>query len=145
LKVVAIIDPAEKTATGVLKRKRNSSAALASSYADTRIASSLEDLINGMVEGERVDAFIVGSPPQYRGSSAPGRDVEMQILRAFAVRPPAIFVEKPISTDIVARAADVGRALYDSQTVVSVGYFLRYLKGRPDNPNSISILHCIAR
>lgn len=41
-----------------------------------------------------------------------------------------MFIEKPISTDTVENALVVGRALYDAKTVVSVGYFLRYLKGR---------------
>lgn len=40
-----------------------------------------------------------------------------------------MFIEKPISTDTVENALVVGRALYDAKTVVSVGYFLRYLKG----------------
>ena len=39
-----------------------------------------------------------------------------------------MFIEKPISTSTVEQAASVGRALADSQTVVSVGYVLRYLK-----------------
>jgi hypothetical protein len=47
-----------------------------------------------------------------------------------------MFIEKPISTDTVERSQDVGRALFDSQTVVSVGYFLRYLKGESDRRSS---------
>lgn len=43
---------------------------------------------------------------------------------------PKLFVEKPISTHTVEQATSVGRALVDAKTIVSVGYVLRYLKGR---------------
>jgi hypothetical protein len=40
-----------------------------------------------------------------------------------------MFIEKPLSADSVENALSVSRQLVDSKTVVSVGYFLRYLKG----------------
>ena len=40
-----------------------------------------------------------------------------------------MFIEKPISTDTAEQALQVSRTLVDSGTVVSVGYFLRYLRG----------------
>ena len=81
-----------------------------------------------MKPAERPNAFIIGSPPAFRGSDRQGKDVELKILAAFPNKTPALFVEKPISTDTVESAITVGRALMDSKTVVSVGYFLRYLK-----------------
>lgn len=126
LKVVGLIDPNHATALEVLTRKRNSF--VVSAYADTRICSSLEDFVATMPPGQTVHAFIIGSPPAFRGSTAKGADVELQIIKLFPNRIPAIFVEKPISTDTVEQVTQVSRALYDSKTVVSVGYFLRYLK-----------------
>lgn len=152
LKVVAIIDPSFETANKVLIRKRGSF--VVSAYADTRICSSLEDFVTTMKAHERPHAFIVGSPPAFRGSVQQGKDIELQILKAFPEKTPAVrssllmavglgggveadgdgddeqlFIEKPISTDTVESSLQVGRMLLDSKTVVSVGYFLRYLKG----------------
>ncbi|GAA5849807.1 hypothetical protein JCM3766R1_007023 [Sporobolomyces carnicolor] len=126
LKVVAIIDPMEKTAKTVLDRKRNSF--VVSAYKDTRICPSLDDFVTTMQPDERPHAFIVGSPAAFRGSTAQGRDVELQILKHFPRNTPAMFIEKPISTDSADKAIEVGRTLVDSGTVVSVGYFLRYLR-----------------
>ncbi|KAL8293280.1 hypothetical protein RQP46_000974 [Phenoliferia psychrophenolica] len=126
LKVIAIIDPAKATAEMVLARKRASF--VVSAYADTRICPSFDDFVATMTPDEVPHAFIIGSPPAFRGSTAPRRDIELQILKAFPNKTPAMFIEKPISTDTVENAVSVGRALTDAKTVVSVGYFLRYLK-----------------
>lgn len=126
LKVVAIIDPARATAEAVLHRKRNSF--VVSAYADTRICSSLADFVSTMQESERPHAFVIGSPPAFRGSTEQGKDIELQILKAFPQKTPALFIEKPISTDTVERAMTVSKNLLDSKTIVAVGYFLRYLK-----------------
>lgn len=40
-----------------------------------------------------------------------------------------MFIEKPLSADSVDEALTVAKALVDSKAVVSVGYFLRYLRG----------------
>ncbi|GAA5879160.1 hypothetical protein JCM1840_006213 [Sporobolomyces johnsonii] len=126
LKVVAIIDPVEKVAKAVLDRKRNSF--VVSAYKDTRICPSLDDFVSTMQEHERPHAFIIGSPAAFRGSTQQGRDVELQILKHFPKNTPGMFVEKPLSTDTAERALEVGRILVDSGAVVSVGYFLRYLR-----------------
>ncbi|KAI5479584.1 NAD dependent oxidoreductase [Pseudohyphozyma bogoriensis] len=126
LKVVAVIDPNQATAETVLARKRNSF--VVSAYQDTRICSSLEDFVTTMKDHERPNAFIIGSPPAFRGSTGQGRDIELQILKAFPTNTPAMFIEKPLSTDTVENAITVNKALVDSKTVVAVGYFLRYLK-----------------
>lgn len=43
-----------------------------------------------MQESERPDAIIVGSPPAFRGSVKAGRDVELEILKAFPNKTPAV-------------------------------------------------------
>lgn len=88
LKVIAIIDPAKATAEMVLARKRASF--VVSAYADTRICATFEDFIETMTAAETPNAFIIGSPPAYRGSTAPRRDIEMQILKAFPNKTPAV-------------------------------------------------------
>ncbi|GAA5826114.1 hypothetical protein JCM5353_008388 [Sporobolomyces roseus] len=126
LKVVALIDPNAKVAQTVLERKRNSF--VVSAYKDTRICSSLDDFVSTMKDHERPHAFIVGSPAAFRGSTDQGRDVELQILKHFPKNTPSMFIEKPLSTDTAEKALEVSRVLVDSGTVVSVGYFLRYLR-----------------
>ncbi|GAA6012134.1 hypothetical protein JCM11491_001760 [Sporobolomyces phaffii] len=126
LKVVALIDPNEKTAKAVLDRKRNSF--VVSAYKDTRICPSLDDFVSTMKDHERPHAFIVGSPAAFRGSTAQGRDFELQVLKHFPKNTPSMFIEKPLSTDSAERALEVSRTLVDHGSVVSVGYFLRYLR-----------------
>ncbi|TNY19919.1 NAD binding dehydrogenase [Rhodotorula diobovata] len=126
LKVVAIIDPAEAVAKQRLDVKRSSFVEMA--YRDTRICPSLEDFVSTMKEHERPHAFIVGSPAAFRGSTQQGRDFELQVLRLFPENTPAMFIEKPLSADSVENALQVADALVKSKAIVSVGYFLRYLR-----------------
>ncbi|GAA6042251.1 hypothetical protein JCM8097_005116 [Rhodosporidiobolus ruineniae] len=126
LKVVAIIDPNAAAAKERLDVKRNSF--VESAYRDTRVCSSLDDFVSTMKDHERPHAFIVGSPAAFRGSTKQGRDFELQVLRHFPEHTPAMFIEKPLSADTVDSALEVSRQLVDSKTVVSVGYFLRYLR-----------------
>ncbi|BGP68107.1 putative oxidoreductase C terminal-domain containing protein [Rhodotorula toruloides] len=126
LKVVAIIDPNETVAKQRLDVKRSSFVEMA--YRDTRICSSLDDFVSTMKEHERPHAFVVGSPAAFRGSTKQGRDFEMQVLKHFPKDTPAMFIEKPLSADSVDEALTVAKALVDSKAVVSVGYFLRYLR-----------------
>lgn len=88
LKVLGIIDPNRSATLGVLARKRASF--VVSAYADTRVCSSLDEFVQGMAPGDRVDAFIIGSPPAFRGSCEGGKDVELQILKAFPNKHPAV-------------------------------------------------------
>ncbi|ORY75361.1 putative oxidoreductase C terminal-domain-containing protein [Leucosporidium creatinivorum] len=126
LKVVGIVEPNRATAEAVLTRKRGSF--VVSAYQDTEIYSSFDEYVEKLNPEKRPHAFIIGSPPAFRGSTTPGKDVELAILKAFPNDTPALFIEKPISTDTVENALTVGRTLVDSKTVVSVGYFLRYLR-----------------
>ncbi|GAA5978168.1 hypothetical protein JCM10908_004256 [Rhodotorula pacifica] len=126
LKVVAIIDPNEATAQQRLDVKRSGFTEPA--YRNTRICHSLEDFVTTMKDHERPHAFVVGSPAAFRGSTKQGRDFEMQVLKYFPKDTPAMFIEKPLSADTVPEALTVAKALVDSKAVVSVGYFLRYLR-----------------
>ncbi|BGP53860.1 hypothetical protein JCM8202v2_001432 [Rhodotorula sphaerocarpa] len=126
LKVIAIIDPNAETAQMRLDVKRASFVEPA--YRNTRICPSLEDFVHTMKEQERPHAFIVGSPAAFRGSTKQGRDFEMQVLKFFPKDTPAMFIEKPLSSDTVPEALTVAKALVDAKTTVSVGYFLRYLR-----------------
>ena len=71
-------------------------------------------------------AIWVGSPPAYRGSEQPGRDLERHLVEAFPNV--GIFIEKPVSTGPVDQAQKVAQLLEKSGNMVSVGYMLRYLK-----------------
>jgi hypothetical protein len=60
-----------------------------------------------------------------RGSTLPGHDTEMQLIRSFPEV--AHLIEKPISAGSFKEAEKVKEALRGR--VVSVGYMLRYLRG----------------
>lgn len=67
-------------------------------------------------------AVIIGCPPFFRGTTKPGRDLELQILKYFPNV--AVFVEKPVATGIrddVKEAFAVAKAIEDSDTICSVG------------------------
>lgn len=65
-------------------------------------------------------AFILGSPPAYRGSDLPGRDIELKLLKHFPGIP--LFVEKPVSTGPASKTFEIASSIQKSQTVCSVGY-----------------------
>ena len=120
LKVVALIDPAVDRAASVLGKKRETF--VRSAYENTRIFKTLEDFVKDMTPRERPRAVIVGSPPMFRGTTRPGRDIELQILRYFPDA--ALFIEKPIATgpeNEIEEAFKVSQAIVDSGAVCSVG------------------------
>ena len=93
-----------------------------SAYKDTRVYKSLDDFIQNMTPRERPRAIIVGSPPMFRGTTKPGRDVELQILKHFPGV--ALFIEKPIATgpySELQEAFSVAKSINDSKAVCSVG------------------------
>lgn len=91
--MVALIDPSHATALDVLTRKRNSF--VVSAYADTRICASFEEFFESMEPHERPHAFIIGSPPAFRGSDKKGKDIELKILEAFPNKTPAVSTNPP--------------------------------------------------
>jgi len=149
LKVVALIDPNIERASAVLFKKRETF--VRSAYEHTRIFKTLEEFVKNMLPRDRPRAVIVGSPPMFRGTTHPGRDVELQILRHFPGV--ALFIEKPIATgpeDEIAEAFKVSQAIIDSAAVCSVGYMLRYLKGvqmikQIIEENNLQVMATIAR
>lgn len=84
----AIIDPSLPTSGKVLARKKESF--VSSAYAHTRLCDSLDSFVSTMGADERPHAFIVGSPPAFRGSVQPGKNMELCILKAFPTDTPAV-------------------------------------------------------
>ena len=120
LKVVALIDPNIERANVVLRKKCETF--VRSAYENTRIFKTLGDFVQNMLPRDRPRAVIVGSPPMFRGTTQPGRDIELQILRHFPGV--ALFIEKPIATgpeDEIAEAFKVSQAIVDSGAVCSAG------------------------
>lgn len=120
LKVVALVDPSIERARAVLQQKCDSF--VVSAYKDTRVFKTFEDFIKNMPATDRPRAVIIGSPPMFRGSTQPGRDIELQILEHLPGA--AIFVEKPIATGIDSEINDVfevSRRVEEAQTICSVG------------------------
>lgn len=71
---------------------------------------------------ERPRAFVIGSPPMFRGTLHPGRDIEMQIQKHFPGV--AMFIEKPVATgpkSEIEEAFKVAKFISDGGAIVSVG------------------------
>lgn len=146
LKVIAVIDPAVERAQKVIQSKCDSF--VVSAYQDTRLFATFDDFLaaypsssspntpttpNGAPNGRhdhmpKPHAFLVGSPPMFRGSTAKGRNLEMMILKHFPGVP--MFVEKPVATGPETELGDlraVAQNLRETNVVCSVGYVLLLL------------------
>ncbi|CAL1704541.1 unnamed protein product [Somion occarium] len=149
LKVVALIDPAIERATTVLQKKCESF--VRSAYENTRVFKTLEDYVNSFDRKSPPQAFVVGSPPMFRGTTKPGRDIEIQILNHFPNV--ALFIEKPVTTgpsEEIEEAFKVAKFISDKGTITSVGYMLRYLKAvqmmkQIIDDNNLTVMATIAR
>ncbi|TFK29880.1 hypothetical protein FA15DRAFT_184936 [Coprinopsis marcescibilis] len=149
LKVVALIDPSTERAKEVLAKKRDSF--VVSAYQDTRVCSNLEEFVKTMTPNELPRAVIIGSPPMFRGTLQPNRDIEAQLLKQFPGV--ALFVEKPIATGSLSEIEQtykVGKMIDNSKTICSVGYMLRYLKAvqmmkKIIHDNQLTVMCTIAR
>ena len=120
LKVVALIDPATERAAAVLQSKCESFVKTA--YEHTRICKNLDEFFSTMTKKEYPKAVIIGSPPMFRGSTAEGKDIEIQLLKKFPGI--ALFVEKPVATGRFEELGDafgVAKAIENSGNVCSVG------------------------
>ncbi|KAF8350761.1 putative oxidoreductase C terminal-domain-containing protein [Amanita rubescens] len=123
LKVVALVDPATERATAVLQKKCDSF--VVSAYQDTRVYKTFDEFVKNMTPAERPRVIVIGSPPMFRGSLQPGRDIEVQILKHFPGV--AIFVEKPIATGPsheIQEGYEIAKMIHDSKTICSVGSVL---------------------
>ncbi|KAJ5605577.1 hypothetical protein N7510_008358 [Penicillium lagena] len=131
LRVVGIVDPNSDRFEWVMNRKRISSAK--GCYADTRHYTSIEQAayqINAFDEDTKegpVHLIMLATPPEFRGSMSPGRNLEAQLVAAFGGGP-AIFAEKPVTIGSADGAYAVAQHLSRSGNLVGVGYMLRYLK-----------------
>lgn len=93
-----------------------------SAYENTRVYKTFDDFVKNMPRRDAPRAFVVGSPPMFRGTTQPGRDIELQILKHFPGV--ALFIEKPIATGAqseIQEAFTVARHIMESNTVCSVG------------------------
>ncbi|KAH9942270.1 putative oxidoreductase C terminal-domain-containing protein [Epithele typhae] len=125
LRVVGLIDPDAARADVALTSKLASPAA--SSWKDCKALPSVAAAAGVLALGALPRLAIVGAPPGVRGSDEPGRDLELQLARAFPGC--ALFVEKPVSSGGAEGCWRVARELAARGTLVGVGYMLRYLKG----------------
>ncbi|ELU44740.1 NAD binding dehydrogenase [Rhizoctonia solani AG-1 IA] len=117
LKVVALIDPALDRASAVLQKKRDSF--VVSAYQNTKMYKTIDDFAKSMTPEEKPRAIIVGSPPHWRGSDLPGRNLEIKLLEYFPGV--AFFIEKPVSTGPHTTALDISRRITEAGNVCSVG------------------------
>lgn len=120
LKVVAIIDPAVDRVKSVLQQKCDTF--VRSAYENTKVFRTLDEFIQGMSPNDAPRAFVVGSPPRFRGTTQSRRDIELQILKSFPGV--ALFIEKPVATgpkEELAEAFKVSEAIQQSGVICSVG------------------------
>ena len=92
-----------------------------SAYENTRVFKTLDDFVKNMTRKDMPRAFVVGSPPMFRGTEQPGRDIELQILKYFPQV--ALFIEKPVATTSsseITEAFSVARRIMESGVVCSV-------------------------
>ena len=93
-----------------------------SAYENTRVFRTLDDFVKNMARRDAPRAFVVGSPPMFRGTTQHARDIELQILKHFPGV--ALFIEKPIATgpsSEIPEAFMVAQQIRDSNTICSVG------------------------
>lgn len=118
--MVALIDPALERAAAVLQKKCESF--VKSAYENTRVFKTVEDFVKNMTSKDTPRAIIVGSPPMFRGTFKPGRDIEIQLLKHFPNV--ALFMEKPIATGPQSEIQElykISQMITSSKTVCSVG------------------------
>jgi len=124
LRVIALIDPDAARCKAQLDAKLGTEVAVA--YKETKVYRNVDDFIAATPRPQWPRCVIVGSPPAFRGSDKPGRDVEMRLLDAMPGV--SMFLEKPVSTDEVPAARRVAQFMEERKDIVSIGYHLRYLK-----------------
>lgn len=131
LRVVGIVDPSRERFEWVMGRKETSLAK--ECYAATQHYISVQQAADDRKATDEdsktgpVHLIMLASPPQFRGTTLPGADLEKQLVAAFGPGP-AIFAEKPVTTGSADEAYAVARSLSASGNLVGVGYMLRYLK-----------------
>lgn len=136
LQVLGVVDPDTSRAQERLKDKANDAIEeIRSAWSQAQVWRD----VNEAVAALRTDPTLVvnGCPPQFRGTTLPGRDMDAQVLKAFPSTR-AMLVEKPISSTNPFESGDVAQvaSLYDQwstsnarerEGIIAVGYMLRYL------------------
>lgn len=126
LEVVGIVDPSVERVTQVLAQKKVSEAAPC--YTHTRHFTSVDEAATKLKSTGIVPKLIIlVAPPHFRGTILEGRNLEVKVISAFGSAP-AIFCEKPVSTERPPQSLPIVHLLRQSGNLVSVGYMLRYLK-----------------
>ena len=118
--MVALIDPAVDRAANVLAKKCETF--VRSAYENTRVFRTLDDFVKNLSKKDTPRAFVIGSPPMFRGTTQPNRDIELQIMKNFPGI--ALFVEKPVATgpsSEIDEAFKVAKTINDTGTICSVG------------------------
>ncbi|KAF9069944.1 putative oxidoreductase C terminal-domain-containing protein [Rhodocollybia butyracea] len=149
LKVIALIDPATERAKEVLRKKCDSF--VISAYENTRVYKNFDEFHKNLPKSLRPRAFVVGSPPMFRGTLQSGRDIETLILKHYPGV--ALFIEKPIATGPVEEIEEgfkIAKQIEDTKTICSIGYMLRYLKAvqmmkHIIEENNLTVMTTIAR
>ncbi|KAK9242186.1 putative oxidoreductase C terminal-domain-containing protein [Lipomyces tetrasporus] len=124
LNVVAIIDPNPVRVKQVLKQKSESNAA--ASYTGAKFFANLDDALP-YLKLQEIDIFILGAAPHFRGTTIPGRNLELELLKHFGSKQ-TIFIEKPVATTRPEQPLEVARQLWDAGLTIGVDYMMRYLK-----------------
>jgi len=94
-----------------------------SMWSNTQLYTSYVELL----DQAKPDALFIGVPPEFHGTTLPGRDVEVQCAK----RKVHMFIEKPLSCypeEEVHRVDDIVAKAEEEGLVVSVGYMFRYSK-----------------
>jgi predicted dehydrogenase len=120
-----------------------------SAYEDAHVYQGLDEFSKNMTPQDT--PHVIGSPPMFRGTVQPGRDVETQIMKHFPGVP--VLIEKPIATGPETELQEVfkiSKQISDSGTICSVGYMLRYLKAvqmmkQIIIDNNLTVMSTIAR
>lgn len=123
LQVIGLVDPNTERAQLSLALKTGDAAP---AYTDCTIFSTVAAAAQGLSLDHQPHFVIAGTPPFTRGSDEPGKDLELQVVRAFPGC--ALFVEKPVSSGPEDACSRVAEVLGRGHTLVCVGYMLRYLK-----------------
>lgn len=115
--MLAIVDPVVSRAQSVLQEKN-----AVSGYERTVVCAGIDEY-----DGEIPDAVFIGTPPAFRGTMAPGRNIEVAVSKKFPSA--ALFVEKPISSSFPEDVVPLIPYFQAHESLVAVGYMLRYLQG----------------
>ncbi|EIW72480.1 hypothetical protein TREMEDRAFT_66902 [Tremella mesenterica DSM 1558] len=154
LKVQAIVDINPKVAEAALAKKR--ATFVKSAYEETVIVPSVK-AYKELVDAGKVlapKAIFVATPPRWRGSLEPGKDLEVQLVTAF---PEAnIFLEKPVATNAPwEKSVEDAKAIgemdgHNEESALIISYVLRYVRGAREmkrilEENHLTVMATVAR